>query len=62
MSDDQWSPPTFKDLKVVLESIGKSDSNHNQSAERLELSVPARVLALRKAIVSVITCEIAGSA
>ncbi len=58
MSGDPFSRPTMEDLRSVLESIGKSDSNHGRAAERLELSVPAEVQTARGNIVSAVTREI----
>ena len=46
------------DLKNVLENIGKSDSDHNRSAERLELSVPAEITTTRGNTVAAMTREI----
>jgi len=36
MSADPWSRPTLDDLKRVLESIGKTDGDHERAAERLD--------------------------
>ncbi|MCA9079811.1 MAG: PilZ domain-containing protein, partial [Planctomycetaceae bacterium] len=58
MSVDPWSRPTLDDLRRVLESIGKNDVEHERSAERLELSVPAEVQTLRGNTVSAMTREI----
>lgn len=55
---DPWSRPTVSDLKDVLNSIGKSDVNHNRSAERLELAVPAEVTTSRGNVISAVTREI----
>ena len=55
---DPWSRPSMDDLKHVLESIGKSEVDHNRSAERLELSVPAEVVTSRGATISAVTREI----
>ncbi len=55
---DPWSRPTASDLKDVLNSIGKSDVNHNRSAERLELAVPAEVTTSRGNVISAVTREI----
>lgn len=58
MSSDPWSRPTLDDLRSVLESIGQSEEDHNRSAERLELSVPAEIVTGRGNIVSSMTREI----
>lgn len=58
MSDDPWSRPTLEDLKLVLESIGKTDAEHERAAERLELSVPAEVITSRGSVVPAMTREI----
>ena len=58
MKVDPWSRPTMDDLKHVLESIGKSESEHNRSAERLELSVPAEIITTRGNTVAAMTREI----
>ncbi len=58
MSDDLWSRPTLSDLRAVLESIGKSDSEHGREAERLELSVPAEMTTSRGNTISAMTREI----
>lgn len=55
---DPWSRPTSSDLREVLESIGRSDVNHNRSAERLELAVPAEITTSRGNTVSAVTREI----
>ena len=58
MSRDPWSRPSLTDLREVLESIGKSDVDHQRSAERLELSVPAEVTTSRGNTISCVTREI----
>lgn len=58
MSGDPFSRPTMEDLRHVLESIGKSESNHGRAAERLELSVPAEIQTHRGNIISAMTREI----
>lgn len=58
MSSDHWSRPDADDLRSVLESIGKSDADHNRSTERLELAVPAEVTTLRGNTISTMTREI----
>ena len=58
MGTDPWSRPTMEDLKQVLESIGKSDEQHDRSVERLELSVPAEIRTSRGSTVSAMTREI----
>lgn len=55
---DPWSRPTATDLKEVLNSIGKSDVDHNRSAERLELAVPAEITTSRGNVISAVTREI----
>ncbi|WP_437224258.1 PilZ domain-containing protein [Planctomicrobium sp. SH661] len=55
---DPWSRPTPTDLREVLESIGRSEINHNRSAERLELAVPAEITTGRGNTVSAVTREI----
>jgi len=58
MSSDPWGRPTISELREVLESIGKSDVNHNRTAERLELSVPAEVTTPRGNTIAAVTREI----
>ena len=58
MSGDHWSRPTLDDLKTVLESIGKTDVEHDRAAERLDLSVPAEVITARGSNVPAMTREI----
>ncbi|HWL06887.1 MAG TPA: PilZ domain-containing protein [Planctomicrobium sp.] len=58
MSDDPWSRPTIAELREVLEAIGQSEENHNRSAERLELSVPAEITTARGNIVEAVTREV----
>jgi hypothetical protein len=58
MSADPWSRPTLDDLKQVLESIGKTDGNHERAAERLDLSVPAEVITARGSTIPAMTREI----
>lgn len=58
MSADPWSRPTLEDLKVVLESIGKADPEHERAAERLDLSVPAEITTSRGATIAAMTREI----
>ena len=55
---DPWSRPTVDDLRQVLESIGKSETEHDRAAERLELSVPAEVTTSRGNTVPAMTREI----
>lgn len=55
---DPWSRPTQNDLREVLESISRSGVNHNRSAERLELTVPAEVITSRGNVISAVTREI----
>ncbi|MCA9028959.1 MAG: PilZ domain-containing protein [Planctomycetaceae bacterium] len=58
MNRDPWSRPTLDDLKSILERIGQSDEEHDRSAERLELSVPAEITTPRGNTVSAMTREI----
>jgi hypothetical protein len=58
MTRDPWSRPTLDDLKTVLESIGKSSSEHGREAERLELSVPAEISTFRGNTIPAMTREI----
>lgn len=58
MSTDPWKRPSIDELRNVLESIGKSDVEHDRVAERLELSVPAEVVTQRGNVVSAMTREI----
>lgn len=58
MSKDPWSRPTLDDVRQILESIGKSDEEHNRAAERLELSVPAEVQTPRGNTIAAMTREI----
>jgi len=46
------------ELRAVLESIGKSDVEHDRVAERLELSVPAELVTHRGNTVAAMTREI----
>jgi len=48
----------MEDLRNVLESIGKSETEHSRNAERLELSVPAEVTTSRGNTISAMTREI----
>lgn len=58
MTNDPWSRPTLDDVRQILESIGKSDTEHNRSAERLELSVPAEIQTQRGNTIAAMTREI----
>lgn len=58
MSSDPWKRPTLDELKTILESIGKSETEHDRAAERLELSVPAEILTRRGNTISAMTREI----
>lgn len=58
MATDPWKRPSIDELRTVLESIGKSDVEHDRVAERLELSVPAEVVTQRGNVVSAMTREI----
>lgn len=58
MSTDPWKRPSIDELRAVLESIGKSEVEHDRVAERLELSVPAEIVTHRGNVVSAMTREI----
>lgn len=58
MTQDPWSRPSLKDLKDVLESIGKPDVTNLRTNERLELSVPAEIKTQRGNTISAMTREI----
>ncbi|REJ73938.1 MAG: PilZ domain-containing protein [Planctomycetota bacterium] len=58
MASDPFQRPTMDDLRHVLESIGKSEIEHDRVAERLELSVPAEIVTQRGNTVSAMTREI----
>ena len=58
MPADPWSRPSIDDLKQILESIEKADSENLRDSERLELSVPAEVTTSRGNVVSAMTREI----
>ena len=58
MTPDPWSRPSLKDLKEVLESIGKPDVTNLRTNERLELSVPAEIKTQRGNTISAMTREI----
>lgn len=58
MSADPWSRPTIEDLRTVLESIGKAETDHERAAERLDLSVPAEIVTSRGSLVPAMTREI----
>jgi hypothetical protein len=58
MPTDPWKRPSLTDLKSVLESIGKSEVEHERAAERLELSVPAEIVTPRGNTISALTREI----
>lgn len=58
MSADPWSRPSIDDLKHILESIEKADSDNLRESERLELSVPAEVKTSRGNVISAVTREI----
>ena len=55
---DPWSRPTVDDLRRILESIDVSGEDHNRSADRLELSVPAELTTSRGNIIAAMTREI----
>ena len=58
MASDPWKRPSVDELRAVLESIGKSDVEHDRVAERLELSVPAEIVTQRGNTISAMTREI----
>ena len=58
MVDDPWNRPSLDDVRRILESIGRSDEEHNRVAERLDLAVPAEVTTLRGNTISAMTREI----
>ena len=58
MSNDPWSRPTLDDLKQVLESIGRTESDNQRTVDRLELTVPAEITTSRGNTVSAVTREI----
>ena len=55
---DPWSRPSLDDVRQILDSIGKSEEEHNRVAERLELSVPAEILTSRGNTIAAMTREI----
>ena len=61
MAATPWSRPTLDELKQVLESIEKSETENAREVERLEISVPAEVTTLRGNIVPAMTREISRS-
>ncbi|MCA9065378.1 MAG: PilZ domain-containing protein [Planctomycetaceae bacterium] len=58
MSQDPWTRPSVEDLRKVLESIGKVDTDNLRANERLELSVPAEIRTQRGNTISAMTREI----
>lgn len=58
METDPWARPNLDELKRILESIGRSEENHNRAAERIELSVPAEITTSRGNTVAAMTREI----
>ncbi|MFN0199232.1 MAG: PilZ domain-containing protein [Planctomycetaceae bacterium] len=58
MGSDPWSRPTVNDLKQILESIGRSEEDHQREVERLELAVPAEIVTQRGNTVAAMTREI----
>src|SRR5687768_17894353 len=58
MTTDRWRRPSIYELRAVLESIGKSEVEHDRVAERLELSVPAEIVTHRGNTISAMTREI----
>ena len=58
MTVDPWSRPTMDDLRHVLDSIGKGETEHNRAVERLELSVPAEIITSRGNTIAAMTREI----
>lgn len=55
---DPFSRPTIDDLRLVLDSIGKSEGVNLRANERLELSVPAEIKTARGNTISAMTREI----
>jgi|GEM_PF-497616 len=55
---DPWSRPTLQELQEVTSHIGKSDVDHNRSAERLDLSVPANIITSHGATIPALTRDI----
>lgn len=55
---DPFSRPTLDDLRLVLDSIGKTDFENMRANERLELSVPAEIKTQRGNTISAMTREI----
>lgn len=56
--DDPWSRPTITDLRSVLESIEKADTENLRAHERIELNVPAEIVTRRGNTVAAVTREI----
>ena len=55
---DPFSRPTLDDLRLVLDSIGRTDFENMRANERLELSVPAEIKTQRGNTISAMTREI----
>ncbi len=58
MPADPWSRPTQNDVRRVLDTIGKSEVNHNRSVERLELTIPAEIVTSRGNTIAAVTREV----
>ncbi len=56
--DDPWSRPSLSDLRSVLESIAKTDTENLRANERIELNVPAEIVTRRGNTVAAVTREI----
>jgi hypothetical protein len=56
--DDPWSRPTLSDLRSVLESIEKVETDNLRAHERIELNVPAEIITRRGNTVAAVTREI----
>ena len=55
---DPWSRPSLTDLKSVLESIERLDTDNHRAHERIELNVPAEITTRRGNIIAAVTREI----
>lgn len=56
--DDPWSRPSLSDLRSVLESITRLETDNQRAHERIELNVPAEILTRRGNTISAVTREI----
>lgn len=56
--DDPWSRPSLTDLRSVLESIAKVETDNARANERIELNVPAEVVTRRGNTIAAVTREI----